>query len=110
MFPSSPVRLFSHFCVRTTSQDLLPNTAHVPFDTWDKPFYNRPSDCCLRLACTVALLIPITIRTFAPESVGMATVVTLPYDSPVRRMDLSIGFRPLWIPKTLTSPISRGYV
>ena len=28
----------------------------------------------------------------------MATMATLLYDSPVRRIDLSIGFRPLWIP------------
>ena len=47
--------------------------------------------------------------TIAPESVGMVTVATLPHNSPVRCMDLSIGVRPLWIPKTLTSPISRRY-
>ena len=59
---------------RTTTTQLLDfasPTAHTPFDAWHKPFYNRPSDCCFRLACPVALLIPITIRAFAPESVGM---------------------------------------
>ncbi len=35
---------------------------------------------------------PITIRTIAPESVGMVTVATLPHNSPVRCVDLSIGF------------------
>ena len=49
---------------------LLPTTAHTPLDAWRKPFYNRPSDCCFRLAYSVVLLIPITIRTIAPESVG----------------------------------------
>lgn len=108
---SSPVCLFSRFlCGEQLHRILLPTTAHTPFNVWHKPFYNRPSDCCFHLAYSVALLIPITIRAIAPESVGMVTVVTLPYDSPVCRTDLSIGFRPLWIPKTLTSPISRRYV
>ena len=48
--------------------------------------------------------------TIAPESIGVVTVVTLLYDSPVRHIDLSIGVSPLWIPKTLTSPIARRYV
>ena len=56
------------------TQDFASPTAPMPFDMRDKPFYNRPSDCCFRLACSVALLMPITIRTIAPESVSRLAV------------------------------------
>ena len=47
--------------VREQLHRILPlTTAHAPFDTWRKSFYNRPSDCCFRLTYFVALLMPIT--------------------------------------------------
>ena len=111
--PHPPCVYFSRFlCGEQLTQDFASPTALMPFDTRGKPFYNRPSDCCFRLACSVALLLPIAIRAFAPESVGRLAVRG---NSTIRQSNPPYGFVNRvstfeWIPKALTSPISRGYV
>ena len=85
--------------VREQLHRILPlTTAHMPFDTWRKPFYNRPSDCCFMLCLLCRTAYAYHIRLAHPRALEWLPLATLLYDSPVRRIDLSIGFRPLWIP------------
>ena len=109
MFPSSPVCLFSHFCERTTYTGFCFPYCPYTFRCMGQVFLQSSVWLLLLLCLLRRIAYTYHKTTIAPESVGMVTVATLPHNSPVRCVDLSIGVRPLWIPKTLTSPISRGF-
>ena len=110
MFPSSPVRLFSRFlCGEQLTQDFASHYCPYASRRMAQAFLQSSVWLLLSLGLLRRIAYTYHKTTIAPESVGLVTVATLLYDSPVRHIDLSIGVRPLWIPKTLTSPISRRF-
>ena len=55
--------------VREQLHRILPlTTAHAPFDTWRKSFYNRPSDCCFMLCLLCRTAYAYHIRLAHPRA------------------------------------------